>query len=71
MITSARRGSWPKDLDVGPDHAAFGLPIRCYVRTEKIATVCAEDVDRIVGRLPQDLLECALASMDGHLSRPS
>lgn len=68
MITSARRGLWPGDLPIGPDHAEYGLPIPCFIRTAKIAAIELESIERMQGRLSealmarvQDLVRAALS----------
>lgn len=69
MITSARSGSWPGDVDIGPDHAEYGLPVPCVIRTAKITTFALTAVERKVGRLPANLLADAQRRMDAHLGR--
>jgi hypothetical protein len=49
MITSAERAAWPGDVAVS-DLAEAGLPVSCFVRTEKIATVDARFAE-VAGRL--------------------
>lgn len=56
MITSARRGDWPGDLPIGPDHAALGLPVPCVIRTAKVAVLEASVIEAVLGRLPDHLL---------------
>jgi mRNA interferase MazF len=57
MITSARRGQWPGDVPTGDDHASYGLPVPCFIRTAKIATLACASIDRVLGRLPDPLLK--------------
>lgn len=56
MITSARRGAWPGDVPLGLDHASFGLPVPCVVRTAKITAFEADAVEDVLGRLPDHLM---------------
>jgi mRNA interferase MazF len=49
MITSAANRGWPGDVDF--DHQAAGLSAESVVRTAKIATVDATDLEPM-GRLP-------------------
>ena len=46
MVTSAANRGWPGDIAVS-DLAAAGLPAACVVRSAKIATIEAEDAERI------------------------
>nr|WP_302480181.1 type II toxin-antitoxin system PemK/MazF family toxin [Sphingomonas bacterium] len=55
MITSARRGRWPGDIAIGGDHARYGLPVPCFIRTAKIAALEASAIERRLGQLPADL----------------
>jgi mRNA interferase MazF len=45
MITSAENRRWPDDVDLGPDHAAVGLPAPSIVRPAKIAIIEARDAE--------------------------
>lgn len=56
MITSARRSVWPGDVAIGPDHARYGLPVPCFVRTAKIAAMEVDVAEAVLGRLPEALL---------------
>lgn len=56
MITAAKRGRWPGDIAIGDDHEALGLPVRCVVRTAKIAAIETNRIESKVGRLPDGLL---------------
>jgi mRNA interferase MazF len=56
MITSARRGRWPGDVSVGPDHSSFGLPVPCFIRTAKVAVIETNSIDTILGRVPEEVL---------------
>lgn len=49
MITSAANRGWPGDVDF--DHVEAGLPAESVVRTAKIATVDAVELQPL-GRLP-------------------
>jgi mRNA interferase MazF len=51
MVTSAENRRWPEDVVVS-DPALAGLPAPSVVRTAKIATIDAEDAERI-GALPR------------------
>jgi mRNA interferase MazF len=50
MITAAANRGWPEDVAID-DHGAAGLPIPSIVRTAKIATIAAADVQPL-GALP-------------------
>lgn len=50
MITSAENVAWPGDVPIGELRPTTGLPIPSVVRTAKIATVEARDVEW-VGRV--------------------
>ncbi|MFN9928106.1 MAG: type II toxin-antitoxin system PemK/MazF family toxin [Phenylobacterium sp.] len=50
MITSAANRGWPGDVDF--DHVEAGLPAESVVRTEKVATVDAAELQPL-GRLPE------------------
>lgn len=57
MITSMRgREPWPGDIPIGADHADYGLPVPCLIRTAKLSTLSAAAVERKLGDLPADLL---------------
>lgn len=56
MITSAENRSWPGDINLGEHFADFGLPAPSMIRTAKIATVDAPQIE-VIGRLNSDLLE--------------
>ncbi len=51
MVTSAANRGWPGDVAVS-DLAAAGLPAASVVRSAKIATIEAQDAERI-GALPE------------------
>jgi mRNA interferase MazF len=51
MVTSAMNRGWPGDVDVS-DFANAGLPAASVIRTAKIATIEAQDAERI-GTLPE------------------
>ncbi len=46
MITSAENQRWPEDVLIS-DHKRAGLPVPSLVRCGKIATLDAQDADRI------------------------
>ncbi|HTX03167.1 MAG TPA: type II toxin-antitoxin system PemK/MazF family toxin [Candidatus Acidoferrales bacterium] len=50
MITSAENRGWPEDVLIS-DHKGAGLPVPSLVRCAKIATIDAQDAERI-GTLP-------------------
>ena len=52
MVTSAANRGWPGDVAVS-DLAAAGLPAPSVVRSAKIATIEAQDAERI-GQLPPE-----------------
>ena len=52
MITSAENSGWPGDVAVD-DLVVAGLPVASVVRTAKIATIEARDVQRL-GRIAAD-----------------
>ena len=52
MITSAENRGWPGDVAVD-DLVVAGLPVASVVRTAKIATIEARDVQRL-GRIAAD-----------------
>ena len=56
MITSSKgRELWPDDLPIGPEHAQYGLPVPCLIRTAKLSTLSFAAIDRKIGRLPDAL----------------
>ena len=69
MITSALRDRWQGDIDIGPEHLAFGLPKRCVIRTAKVSTVAASMVETVLGRIPQALLAQVQATILPHLNQ--
>nr|WP_280137826.1 type II toxin-antitoxin system PemK/MazF family toxin [Aureimonas sp. AU12] len=56
MITGAGHEPWPDDVEIGPRHLAFGLPIPSRVRVAKITAAEARQAER-VGRVPAEILE--------------
>ncbi len=57
MITSARRSSWSGDVDLADRFSECGLPVRCLIRTEKMAMLPLKTVESVLGVLPGDLME--------------
>lgn len=56
MITSSKgREPWPDDVPIGGDHAEYGLPVPCLVRTAKLSTLSFDAIERRLGRLPEAL----------------
>jgi len=68
MVTSARRSNWPGDIDLGEAHESLGLPIRCVVRTAKIAAIETAAVEAVVGRLPEAIIERVRESLQRTLN---
>jgi mRNA interferase MazF len=62
MITGASHERWPDDVDVGPSHAAFGLPIPCLIRVAKIAAITTDQAS-LVGHLEQSITDQAMAKI--------
>lgn len=56
MITSSKgRDAWPDDVPIGTDHAEYGLPVPCLIRTAKLSTLSFEAIERRLGRLSDPL----------------
>lgn len=70
MITAAKRGRWPGDIELGPDHLSYGLPVPCVIRTAKVIAFEARAAERRLGRISDDLLGEVQARLRAHLSLP-
>ena len=60
MITSAEHAAWPGDVAISDLNEA-GLPVPCFVRTEKIATIdarFAEPAGRLASRDRPNITRC-------------
>lgn len=68
MITSAENAAWPGDVPIGEPRPATGLPIPSVVRTAKIATVEARDVEWI-GRVSHATLASVRLAIGTALGR--
>lgn len=66
MVTSAANRGWPGDVVVS-DLAAAGLPAASVVRSAKIATIEAQDAERM-GHLPPDDRHQVAEAMRGSLA---
>jgi mRNA interferase MazF len=66
MITSAENRGWPGDVPVS-DLSEAGLPAQSVIRTEKVATVDMQGIDRI-GRLPMADRMVVTAQLQRHLA---
>ena len=63
MITSARHGRWPGDIEIGRNHADYGLPVASYIRTAKIAAIELISIERKVGTLSDAALAEVTAAL--------
>ena len=58
MITSSKgREMWPGDILLGDDHASYGLPVPCFIRTAKLSTLSIAKVERQLGQLSDALFD--------------
>jgi len=55
MITSAKNSVWPEDIATGDAYSEIGLPVACYIRTAKIATIQQNDIVEKMGGLTEEL----------------
>ena len=62
MITGAGHDRWPDDIDIGPAHADFGLPIPCIIRPAKIAAITTDQAS-LVGHLDQSITAQVMAKI--------
>ncbi|WP_312857414.1 type II toxin-antitoxin system PemK/MazF family toxin [Aureimonas pseudogalii] len=62
MITGAGHEPWPDDVEVGPRHLEFGLPIPSRIRVAKITTAEARQAER-VGNIDPGILEIVMARL--------
>ncbi len=68
MITSIKgRQLWPEDVPIGPNHASFGLPVPCVVRTAKLSTLSIAQIENKIGRLPDDVMIVVRRELARHL----
>ena len=67
MITSAANRGWPSDVTVS-DLAVAGLPAASVVRSSKIATIEAQDAERI-GQLPPEDRTEVIKALRGNLAQ--
>ena len=66
MITSAENRPWPGDVALAQSQASAGLSAPSVVRTSKIATVAARDVEKL-GRVAPAQLSEARKNVRRHL----
>ena len=66
MVTSAANRGWPGDVAVS-DLAVAGLPAPSVVRSAKIATIEAQDAERI-GHLPPEDRTKVIEALRGNLA---
>jgi mRNA interferase MazF len=68
MITSAENRPWPDDLPLGDSQAPAGLSAPSVIRSCKIATIEARDVEPL-GCVKPPLLDDVLSVVHGYLGR--
>ena len=62
MIASAHHERWPDDIDIGPAHAEFGIPIPCLIRVAKIASITTDQAS-FLGHLEPSITDQAMAKI--------
>ncbi len=67
MVTSAANRGWPGDVAVS-DLSVAGLPAASVVRSAKIATIEAQDAERI-GQLPLEDRTQVIKALRGNLAQ--